>query len=111
MLVEAGAPDGYQQPAGQWAFQAVELSGAGGYGIDLGTLLAREDDGGLPPPAFSTSVTVGGSVECGVYLTNVARFDLPFAGMSATWPYAGGLAGIALIAIAGALHRTRRATS
>ena len=50
MLVEAGAPDGYQQPAGQWAFQAVELSGSGGYGIDATTLLARKDDGGLPPP-------------------------------------------------------------
>lgn len=110
MLVEAGAPDGYQQPAGQWAFQAVELSGSGGYGIDATTLLARKDDGGLPPPAFSTSVTVDGAVERGMFLTNVARFDLPFAGMPATWPYAGGLAGIALIAIAGALHRTRRAT-
>ena len=50
MLVEAGAPDGYQQPAGQWAFQAVELSGSGGYGIDATTLLARKDDGACRPP-------------------------------------------------------------
>lgn len=111
MLVETGAPEGYQQPTGQWAFQAIELAGSGGYGIDVGTLLARKGDGGLLPTAFSTSVTVDGAVERGVFLTNVARFDLPFAGAPTGWPYAGAVAGVALIAGAYALHRARRASS
>lgn len=111
MLVEVSAPDGYQKPTGQWAFQAIELSGAGGYGIDVSTLLARKGDGGLLPTAFSTSITVGGAVERGVYLVNVARYDLPFAGAPAIAPYAGALLGLVLIAIAIALHRARRASS
>lgn len=112
MLVEVEAPEGYQRPAGQWAFQALELSGSlGGYGIDVGTLLARKGDDGLLPTAFATSVTVGGNVERGVYLTNVALYDLPFAGAPPAWPLAGVAAGLVLIAVAFALHRARRASS
>lgn len=107
MLVEVGAPEGFQLPTGQWAFQAVELSGSGGYGIDTGTLLARNGDGGLPPPAFSTSIDVNGSVEGGVFLSNVARYDLPSAGTGGLGPLAVALAGLALLACAFALHRAR----
>ena len=112
MLVEIEAPAGYQQPTGQWAFQALELSGStGGYGIDTTTLLARKGDGGVLPTAFSTSVTVDGVAQRGVFLTNVAVYDLPFAGFPAFGPLAGTLVGIALVAAALALHRARRASS
>lgn len=112
MLVEVEAPTGYQRPTGQWAFQALELSGtAGGYGIDVSTLLARKGDGGLLPTAFSTSVTVDGTVQRGVFLTNVPLYDLPFAGSPAAGPFIGALAGLALVATAFLLHRPRRRAS
>lgn len=112
MLVEVEAPAGYQQPTGQWAFQALELSGSvGGYGIDVSTLLARKGDGGLLPTAFSTSVTLGGTVQRGVFLTNVPLYNLPFAGSPTAGPFVGVLAGLALVAAALLLHRARRSTS
>ena len=68
----------------------------------LARLLVGADHRRLLPTAFSTSVTLGGTVQRGVFLTNVPLYNLPFAGV---------LVGLALVAAALLLHRARRSTS
>lgn len=107
MLVETSAPAGYQLPAGQWAFKAVESpSGAGSYAIDVHQLLARQGADGSLPPAFATSIQTGEGAVAGLFLPNVPVFVLPMTGVPVPWqPLLLGAG--ALLAAAG-LAATRR---
>lgn len=108
MLVEAGAPAGYQRPGGQWAFKVVESpTTSGKYSIDSKTMLARKGVDGLLPPAFATSITLSQGKQAGLYLPNTPIFSLPYAGVDVPWLLGVMATGVLLVIAALALY-TRR---
>ena len=100
MLVETGAPDGYQVPGGQWAFKVSFPSDqAEDYDFDVNQILGKRDASGFSPPDFRSSVDVASGKIEGACCVNVpsASYALPHTGASGAAPWFS--VGIGLVAM------------
>jgi hypothetical protein len=77
-LVETASTVGYTTPTGQWTIKLIRNNGV--VSLDTTNILAHKGTDGTLPPAFATSLDIGGTATSGAFVVNTPIFVLPKAG-------------------------------